>query len=603
MIVMKDGDLIQLGVFILTLVIITKPVGLYLYRVLESKDKVIGMSIPGSVERFLYRAMGIDPDKEQTWKQYSVSLICFSITGIFFTYCVLRLQHLLPLNPQSFGPISGTSGLNIAISFATNTNWQSYGGESSLSIFSQMVGLTFHNFVSPAAGISVAAALARGIARRTSETIGNFWVDLVRLNLYFLVPLSLAIAVFMVSQGVIQNFGPYIRASVIDQSYGGSVSQESVGNGVKSDRMNGLVPNTQVKDQVIAQGPVASQVAIKLLGTNGGGYMNTNASHPYENPTPLSNFFQMLVILMIPSAMTYYYGRMIGSQRHGWRIWGVMAVIFMISVTVCVYSECSGNPRLLALGVEQSQGNMEGKELRFGAFSSALFATVTTAAACGAVNSMHDSFTPVGGLVPLMNIQFGEVIFGGAGCGLYGMLVFVLLTVFLAGLMIGRTPEYLGKRIEIYDLKMVVFFLIIPVITILVLTAWTVTSQWGLAGLGNNGPHGLTEILYAYSSATGNNGSAFAGLKTNSPGYNVAIGIAMLIGRFLMMIPVLALAGNMARKKTIPPGSGTFPASGITFCALLIITIAIIGSLTFFPAVSLGPILEHLMMKNADSLF
>lgn len=587
---MTKYEILQLCMFILGLLAVTKPVGLYLHKVLNADGKTFLDSCIGPVERFLYRVFGIDPCREQGWRQYSVSLVCFSLIGTLFTYAVLRLQHVLPLNPQSLGPLSEHLSFNTAVSFSTNTNWQSYSGENTLSYFSQMVALTSQNFTSAASGIAVAAALVRGIARHSAKTIGNFWVDLVRINLYLLLPLSLVIAVFMISQGVIQNFKPGVVAQTVDQS-----ATKTAEDGF---------PLSKTPDvQIIAQGPVASQVAIKLLGTNGGGFMNANAAHPYENPTPLSNFVQMLVILMIPSGLTYYFGLMVGNRKHGWSIWSAMLIIFLVGVALCAWSESSGNPRMIALGADPALGNMEGKEMRFGSFASAMYAVVTTAASCGAVNSMHDSFTPLGGMAALLNIQLGEVVFGGVGSGLYGMLMFVVLTVFLSGLMIGRTPEYLGKKIEAYDVKMGVLFIIVPVITILGFSAWVVMTPWGLNGLANYGPHGLTEILYAYSSATGNNGSAFAGLNSNTAWFNTTLGIAMLLGRFLMIVPVMALAGSMAGKKLVSPGPGSFPVSGATFTCLLVATVYVVGALTFFPVLSLGPILEHFILMHGNNLF
>ena len=587
---MTKYEILQLCMFILGLLAVTKPVGLYLHKVLNADGKTFLDSCIGPVERFLYRVFGIDPCREQGWRQYSVSLVCFSLIGTLFTYAVLRLQHVLPLNPQSLGPLSEHLSFNTAVSFSTNTNWQSYSGENTLSYFSQMVALTSQNFTSAASGIAVAAALVRGIARHSAKTIGNFWVDLVRINLYLLLPLSLVIAVFMISQGVIQNFKPGVVAQTVDQS-----ATKTAEDGF---------PLSKTPDvQIIAQGPVASQVAIKLLGTNGGGFMNANAAHPYENPTPLSNFVQMLVILMIPSGLTYYFGLMVGNRKHGWSIWSAMLIIFLVGVALCAWSESSGNPRMIALGADPALGNMEGKEMRFGSFASAMYAVVTTAASCGAVNSMHDSFTPLGGMAALLNIQLGEVVFGAVGSGLYGMLMFVVLTVFLSGLMIGRTPEYLGKKIEAYDVKMGVLFIIVPVITILGFSAWVVMTPWGLNGLANYGPHGLTEILYAYSSATGNNGSAFAGLNSNTAWFNTTLGIAMLLGRFLMIVPVMALAGSMAGKKLVSPGPGSFPVSGATFTCLLVATVYVVGALTFFPVLSLGPILEHFILMHGNNLF
>lgn len=450
-----------------------------------------------------------------------------------------------------------------------------------MSYFSQMVGLTFQNFVSAAAGIAIAAALVRGIARHSTKTIGNFWVDLIRINLYLLVPICLIYSVFLLSQGMIQNFQPYSKATVIDST----------------------LKDQSISTQIIAQGPMASQVAIKMLGTNGGGYMNANASHPYENPTPLSNLIQMLSIFLIPSGLTYYLGRMVRNQRHGWVVWGSMLLLFLAAFAVCWWAEAAGNLRLYALGVDPLDGNMEGKEVRFGIFNSSLFATITTDASCGAVNSMHDSLTPLGGLIALLNIQLGEVVFGGVGTGLYGMLVFVVLTVFLCGLMVGRTPEYLGKKIEAYDVKMSVLTVLIVIFSMLGFTAWAAVSSWGLAGLNNKGPHGLSEILYAYSSGTGNNGSAFAGLSTNTVWFNTTLGIAMLVGRFFMIVPILALAGNLAQKKLIPASEGSLPVSGFTFMAMLLGTVLIVGALTFFPVLSLGPIVEHFLMTGSNILY
>ena len=567
----------QLALFLGLLLLVTRPMGVYLYRVLDPQGKTFLDPLLKPVERFFYRLMRVDPMSEQDWKRYAVSLLVFSLVGVLFTYALLRLQHLLPLNPQRLGPVSEHLAFNTAVSFTTNTNWQSYGGESTMSYLSQMVALAFHNFVSAAAGIAVAAALVRGIARHSAKTVGNFLVDLVRVTLYLLLPLCLLYAVSLVSQGMIQNFKPYETAR--------------------------LVEPTTVESQTIVQGPMASQVAIKMLGTNGGGYTNANAAHPYENPTPLSNFLQIFSIFLIPSGLTYYLGRMVKNQKHGWSVWSAMAVLFLAGLLLCWWAEGAGNPRLHALGVDAVGGNMEGKEVRFGIFSSALFATVTTDASCGAVNSMHDSFTPLGGLVPLINIQLGEVVFGGTGAGLYGMLVFVVLTVFLAGLMVGRTPEYLGKKIESYDVKVSALAVLILIFDIMGFTAWAVVSQWGLTGLSNAGPHGFSEILYAFSSGTGNNGSAFAGLTANTYWYNSTLAIAMMIGRFFFIVPVLALAGNLAKKKIVPESGGSFPVSGVTFVLLLVGTVLIVGVLSFFPALSMGPIVEHFLMVRSDVVF
>ena len=571
---------IQLLLFVGILLAVTKPMGLYLIRVLDPQGKTFLDPIIAPIEHFLYWIGCVNPQQEQTWKRYALSLGVFSLIGMLFTYALLRLQYYLPLNPQHFAGLTPDLAFNTAVSFTTNTNWQSYSGESILSYFSQMVGLTFHNFASAAVGIAVAAALVRGLTRATAHTVGNFWVDLIRVTLYLLAPLSMVFAVFLVSQGVIQNFKPYSEMTPVEM-------------------LTGEHHGTPL---VIPQGPIASQEAIKMLGTNGGGFFNANSAHPFENPTPLTNFMQMLSIFLIPSGLTYYLGRMVKNQGHGWTVWAAMTALFLLAVMVCWYSESTGNPRLTSLGVSP-MGNMEGKDVRFGIFNSALFATVTTDASCGAVNAMHDSFTPLGGLVPLLNIQLGEIIFGGVGSGLYGMLVFIILTVFLAGLMVGRTPEYLGKKIEAYEVKLAVLFVLVGVIGILGFTAWACVSPWGIGGLNNHGPHGLSEILYAFSSATGNNGSAFAGLSANTPSYNTTLALAMLAGRFLMIVPVLALAGSIARKKRIATSGGSFPVSGTTFGILLTGTILIVGALTFFPVMALGPIVEHFIMTTTNIVY
>jgi K+-transporting ATPase ATPase A chain len=569
---------LQFALFLGALLLLTKPLGLYLVRVLDPHGRTFLDRLIGPIERLTYRVCGINPSREQNALGYTFALLAFSLVGLVFTYVILRYQHLLPLNPQNLPGLSPHLAFNTAASFTTNTNWQSYAGESTMSQFSQMVALTIHNFTSAAAGIAIAAALVRGIARQTAQTIGNFWADLVRVTYYLLVPLSFIFALVLVSQGVIQNFSPYTVAHPLDA----------------------------IATQTIAQGPVASQVAIKLLGTNGGGFFNANASHPFENPTPLSNFLQMLSIFAIPSALTYFLGRMVKNQRHGWAVWGAMAAMFIVGALVAWKAEASGNPIHQKLGVATADGNMEGKEVRFGIFNSALFATITTDASCGAVNSMHDSFTPLGGLVPLFNIQTGEVIFGGVGAGLYGMLIFVILAVFIAGLMVGRTPEYLGKKIQAYDVKLIMVILVALSATILGGVAWASVSAWGQAGLNNAGPHGFSEILYAYSSAVGNNGSAFAGLTANpadgDPHYNTTLGLAMLIGRFLMIVPILALAGNLAAKKIVPASAGTFKVEGLTFVILLIGTVVLVGALTFLPSLAMGPVVEHFLM-NAGQLF
>jgi len=594
---------IQLALYVFILLLLTKPVGLYLVRVLDAEGKTFLDLFLKPVEKLFYRILGLNTKKEQDWKQYTVSILLFSLVGLLFTYAILRLQHLLPLNPQGLGPVSPDLAFNTAASFTTNTNWQNYSGETTLSYFSQMVGLSFHNFVSAATGIAIAAALVRGIVRNTAKTIGNFWVDLVRINLYLLLPICLVYALFLISQGMIQNFKPYEKARLIEPATVQVVKKDATGQEIRDVQGNPVMEEQKGEIQTIPQGPMASQVAIKMLGTNGGGFINANASHPYENPTPLSNFIQMLSIFLIPSGLTYYLGRMVRKQKHGWAVWGAMTILFLSAVLVCWWAEDAGNPRLSALGVDPLPGNMEGKEVRFGVFSSALFATITTDASCGAVNSMHDSFTPIGGLIPLFNIQLGGVVFGGVGAGLYGMLVFVVLAVFLTGLMVGRTPEYLGKKIESYDVKVSVLAVMVLIFGILGFTAWAAVSPWGLAGLNNSGPHGLSEILYAYSSGAGNNGSAFAGLRGNTPWYNTTLALAMLFGRFIMIIPVLALAGSLGRKKLIPATGGSFPVWGLTFTLVLVGTVLIVGALTFLPALALGPIVEHFLMIGSNTLY
>jgi K+-transporting ATPase ATPase A chain len=631
---MQTSGWLQLGLFVVALAAITKPMGLYLMRVLDANGRTWLDPVLRPLERLTYRVMGVDPGKEHDWKQYTVAMLMFSLVGCVFTYAILRRQHLLPLNPQGFGALTPHLAFNTATSFTTNTNWQSYVGEAVMSYLSQMVGLAFHNFVSAATGIAIAAALVRGIARHSARTLGNFWVDLVRVTYYLLLPICLVLSTVLVSQGMIQNFKPYTKAK-LTESYTiqvpkldekGQPVTTNVAVMVQAPKLdaqgkpvlaNGVavmvdVPqldakgqpvmtnmpvmvDQEVEEQVIVQGPMASQVAIKMLGTNGGGYANANAAHPFENPTPLSNFLQMLAIFAIGSGLTYYLGRMTKNQAHGWSVWSAMMVLFLAGTLLCWWAEAKGNPIHQQLGVATADGNMEGKEVRFGIFNSALFATVTTDASCGAVNSMHDSFTAVGGLVPLFNMQLGEIVIGGVGAGLYGMLVFVVLAVFIAGLMVGRTPEYLGKKIQSYEVKMAMLSLLILAISILGFSAWASVSPWGLAGLNNSGPHGLSEIIYAYSSANANNGSAFAGLTANTPWYNTTLGLAMLIGRFLMIVPILAMAGSLAQKKIAPPSAGTFPVAGVTFVVLLLGTVLLVGALNFLPALTLGPVVEHFL--------
>jgi potassium-transporting ATPase potassium-binding subunit len=593
---METSGWIQLAIFVIALALITKPMGLYLIRVLDPNGRTWLDPILRPVEHGTYRFMRIRPDEEHNSKQYTLAMLAFSLVGCAFTYALLRLQNLLPLNPQGFAAVNSDLAFNTAASFTTNTNWQNYGGESTLSYLSQMVGLTFHNFVSAATGIAIAAALVRAIARHSARTIGNFWVDLVRVTYYLLLPICLVFAVFLVSQGMIQNFKPYTKATLVEPMKVQVEKKNDKGEPIKGPDGKAVTEEETVTEQNIVQGPMASQVAIKMLGTNGGGYVNANAAHPFENPTPLSNFLQMLSIFAIGSGLTYYLGRLVKNQKHGWTVWAAMVILFLGGVLLCWWAEANGNPIHHHLGV--AGGNMEGKEVRFGIFNSALFATVTTDASCGAVNSMHDSFTALGGFVPLFNIQLGEIIIGGVGAGLYGMLVFVVLAVFIAGLMVGRTPEYLGKKIEAYDVKMAMLSLLILAISILGFAAWAIVSKWGLAGLNNNGPHGLSEILYAFSSGAGNNGSAFVGLSGNTRWDNTTLGLDMLFGRFLMIVPIMALAGSLVEKKVAPPSAGTFPVHGGTFLILLLGTVLLIGALNFLPALTLGPIVEHFLMQG-----
>jgi K+-transporting ATPase ATPase A chain len=587
---MTASGWLQLGIYIALLLAITKPLGLYLWRVLDPEragGKTFLDPLLGPVERLIYRFLRVDPAREHNWKQYGIAMLIFSLVTAVATYGILRLQDSLPWHQFLNAALSRTAmtehlAFNTAISFTTNTNWQSYAGEATMTYFSQMVALASHNFFSAAVGIAIAAALIRGISRDRSTTVGNFWVDLVRIHLYLLLPLCLIYAVFLVSQGMVQNFNHYTVANVLDQS--------------------AAVSATQPAQQVVGQGPVASQVAIKMLGTNGGGFFNANAAHPYENPTPLSNLIQILSIFAIPTALTYYLGRMVKNQGHGWTVWAAMFVMFLSGALFCWWAESKGNPRMHETGVAQV-GNMEGKETRFGISQSSLFATITTDASCGAVNAMHDSFTPLGGLVPLFNIQTGEVIFGGVGAGMYGMLVFVIIAIFIAGLMVGRTPEYLGKKIQAFDVKAAGLTILAPGLAILAFTTWACLANWGPAGLNNSGPHGFSEILYAYTSGAGNNGSAFAGLTTNAPEFNTTLAFDMGIGRFFMIIPIMALAGNLAKKKIMPQSIGSFPVAGPTFGFLLVGTVILVGALTFVPALGLGPVLEHFIMQGSHTMF
>jgi K+-transporting ATPase ATPase A chain len=593
---MNAHQWLELAVYIAALVLVTKPLGLWINRILDPNGRTWLDPVLRPVEKLTYRILGVDSAKEHDWKQYTFAMLVFSLVSCLFTYAILRLQDVLPLNPQKLGALSQHLAFNTAVSFTTNTNWQSYGGESTMSYFSQMVALASQNFFSAAVGIAIAAALVRGIARHTAQTIGNFWVDLTRIIYYLLLPVCLVLSLFFVSQGMIQNYKPYAVARLIEPQTISVQKTDANGKLVVDAKGNPVVVNQALDTQTIVQGPMASQMAIKMLGTNGGGYTNANAAHPFENPTPFSNFFQMLALLCISSAMTYHLGRETKNQTHGWTVWSAMLVMFLAGVLVCWWAEAKGNPIHQQLGVVADDGNMEGKEVRFGIFNSALFATVTTDASCGAVNSMHDSFTPLGGLVPMFNIQTGEVIFGGVGAGLYGMLIFVILAVFIAGLMVGRTPEYLGKKIEAYDVKMTLLAFVILAFIILGFTAWASVRSWGTSSLANQGPHGLSEMLYAYTSGAGNNGSAFAGLNANTPWWDTTLGFDMLLGRFGMIVPLLALAGSLAKKKIVPAGAGTFPVTGVTFAVLLVGTVMLVGALTFLPALTLGPIVEHFLM-------
>ncbi len=597
---------IQLALYVAALVLVTKPLGLHLVRVLDANGRTFLDRLVRPVERLTYRVSGIDPAREQGWFAYTVSMLLFSLVGMLLTYFILRYQDRLPLqgllNPQKLPGVNPHLAFNTAASFTTNTNWQFYGGESTMSYFSQMVGLALHNFTSAATGIAIAAALVRGIARSSAKIIGNFWVDVTRITYYLLIPICLVLALTLVSQGVIQNFRPYTVAKTLEPYTAQVPKTDASGQAVNGANGQPVMVDQVVDTQTIVQGPMASQVAIKMLGTNGGGYVNANAAHPFENPTPLSNFLQMLAIFAIPSALTWYLGRVVGNQRHGWAVWGAMFALFLAGVFVAWPAESAGNPLHQRLGVAAADGNLEGKEVRFGVFSSALFATITTDASCGAVNAMHDSFTPLGGLVPLFNIETGEVIFGGVGAGLYGMLIFVILAVFIAGLMVGRTPEYLGKKIEAYDVKLVMLVLMVLATTILGFSAWASVAAWGTSAVANTGPHGFSEILYAFSSCVGNNGSAFAGLSGNEVHWDTTTGFAMLIGRFLMIVPILALAGSLAAKKHIPTSAGTFQCEGFTFGALLVGTVLLVGALTFLPALAMGPVVEHYLM-HAGTLF
>ena len=593
---MTANGWLQIAMYLLLVLAVTKPLGVFMTHVFNREKTFLDPALR-PIERLVYRLTGVDENHEMRWTEYTIAMLLFSCVSMIVMYLIMRLQGHLPFNPQKLpGVDPGHLAFNTAASFATNTNWQAYSGEVVMSYLTQMAALAYHNFMSAAAGIAIAIAFVRGIARRQMETIGNFWVDMVRAALWVLLPFSIVGALALVSQGVVQNLKPYDTIKIVEPQ----LVAKTTPDGKPILGTDGKPEMDTVTAQTIAQGPVASQEIIKEWGTNGGGFFNANSSHPYENPTPLSNLIEMFSIFAVSSGLTYTLGRMTGSQRHGWAVWSAMAILFLAGVTTAYWSEARGNPLLHGVdqraSASQPGGNMEGKEVRFGIANSALFATVTTDASCGAINGWHDSYTPLGGMVPLVNIMLSEVIFGGVGAGLYGMLVFIILAVFIAGLMVGRTPEYLGKKIEAYDVKMAMLVALIFCSIILTFSAISSVEPFGTAGVSNPGPHGLTQIIYAFTSATGNNGSAFGGLAVNTPWYDIALGFAMLGGRFLMQIPMLAIAGNLAKKKYVPPSLGTFPVTTPLFTTLLLGVVIVIGALTFFPALSLGPILEHLQM-------
>jgi K+-transporting ATPase ATPase A chain len=586
---------LQILFFLLAVFAVTPLLGGFMARVFARQRTWLD-PVMRPVERLVYKLTGVDETHEMRWTEYSVALILFSVVSLLVLYAMQRLQGVLPFNPQGFAGVAPDLAFNTAVSFTTNTNWQAYSGESTMSYFTQMAGLAYHNFVSAAVGLSVAIAFIRGIAQKEKDTLGNFWVDMTRASLWVLLPISIVGALFLVSQGVVQNFKPYDKVAVVDPQ-------------TVTTTVDGKETQTTITEQTIAQGPTASQEIIKQFGTNGGGFFNANSSHPFENPTPLTNFLAMFGIFAISSGLTYTLGKMTGSPKHGWAVWAAMAFLFLAGVTTAYWAEARGNPMLTAVGADQHVsatspgGNMEGKETRFGIANTALFATVTTDASCGAVNGWHDSFTPLGGLVPLANMQLSEVVFGGVGAGMYGVLVYIILAVFIAGLMVGRTPEYLGKKIQAFEVQMAILTVLVFSLVILTFTAISsVSPGFGTSSIYNPGPHGLSEMLYAYSSAAANNGSAFGGISVNTKWYNTTLGLTMLFGRFFMIIPPLAIAGSLSRKKLIPPSLGTFPVTTPLFSGLLVGVIVIVGALTFFPALSLGPVVEHFMM-NAGQVF
>ncbi|WP_079436057.1 potassium-transporting ATPase subunit KdpA [Zoogloea sp. LCSB751] len=586
-----------LGIFLAVLLLTAKPLGIYIANAMEGR-----LRIGRPFENLVCRLCGIRADEESNWLRYALALLLFNALGVVAVYGLQRLQAVLPLNPQQMAAVAPDSAFNTAVSFVTNTNWQGYGGESTMGYLVQMLGLGVQNFLSAATGIAVVFALIRGIARHSATTVGNAWVDLTRATAYVLLPLSVLMALFLAGQGVIQNFSPYRDVTTVETTHYDAPRLDASGQPLKDSKGNALTDPAETRVQTLPMGPVASQEAIKMLGTNGGGFFNANSAHPYENPTPLTDFVQMLAIFLTPAALCISFGRVVGDSRQGWAVLAAMTLMFVLAAWAAMSFEQQGNPQLAALGVDQAAsalqagGNMEGKEARFGIADSALFATVTTAASCGAVNAMHDSFTPLGGLVPLVNMQLGEVVFGGVGTGLYGMLVFAILAVFIAGLMIGRTPEYLGKKIEAYEMKMSSIAILVTPLLVLLGTALAVMAEAGRAGIANPGAHGFSEILYALTSAANNNGSAFAGLSANTPFYNVLLAVAMWFGRFGVIVPVLAMAGSLAAKKRIPTGAGTMPTHGPLFVTLLIGTVLLVGLLNYVPALALGPVVEHLML-------
>lgn len=594
-------DILQIALYLVVLVLLAKPLGTFMAHVFEGKRTFLDPVIR-PFERFIYRCCGIKPEEEMGWKTYAIAMLVFNFLSLGAVYLIQRLQGFLPLNPSGLGAVAPDGAYNTAVSFATNTNWQDYGGETTLSYLTQMVALTVQNFVSAATGMAMLAAVIRGFARHNAQTLGNYWVDLTRTVLYILMPLSIVLSLLLVSQGVVQTFNPYVTATVVQPTEYDQPKLDASGNPIKDDKGNPVTEKADLKEQVIAVGPAASQIAIKQLGTNGGGFFNVNSAHPFENPTPFSDFLEMLSILLIAAALCYTFGVMVGDTRQGWAILAAMMVVFVAFLALGVWAESSSNPALTKLGVDQSAsetqggGNMEGKEVRFGIANSALWMTATTSASNGSVNSMHDSFMPLGGMVALIMMHFGEVIFGGVGSGFYGMLALVIVAVFIAGLMVGRTPEYLGKKIEAYEMKMASLAILIMPLIVLLFTAIAVSLDQGKSTIFNPGAHGFSEVLYVFTSQGNNNGSAFAGIGVNTPFYNILGAIAMLISRYWLSIPMLALAGALARKKTVPPGAGTLPTHTPLFIGWIIAVVMIVAALNFIPALALGPIVEHLML-------